>query len=144
MLKFGHEAPHWKTHLDRRPDCREDHRTRTIDPIARFGFTQVPNFILTDGNLSLGAKITYAMFLHYAWRGLEALPICVGRRAKMIGGERFTCPRSRRLLAPLPHSLPGRALIRESPDELPNIQLFSDFWRATNDDDEHYVYAIAL
>ena len=43
----------------------------TLDPIARSGFTQIPNFILTDGTLSLGAKITYAMFLHYAWQGMS-------------------------------------------------------------------------
>ena len=39
----------------------------TFDPVARGGFTQVPNFILKDGDLSLGAKVTYSMFLHYAW-----------------------------------------------------------------------------
>jgi hypothetical protein len=29
----------------------------TLDPVARGGFTQVPNFILRDGTLSLGAKV---------------------------------------------------------------------------------------
>jgi len=38
-----------------------------FDPISRGGFTQIPNFILTDDTLSLGAKVAYAMFLHYAW-----------------------------------------------------------------------------
>lgn len=46
----------------------------TLDPIARSGFTQVPNFILTDPTLSLGAKITYAMFLHYAWHKDSCFP----------------------------------------------------------------------
>ena len=46
----------------------------TLDPITRSGFTQVPNFILTDGTLSLGAKITYAMFLHYAWHKDSCFP----------------------------------------------------------------------
>lgn len=46
----------------------------TLDPITRSGFTQVPNFILTDGNLSLGAKITYSMFLHYAWHKDSCFP----------------------------------------------------------------------
>lgn len=46
----------------------------TLDPITRSGFTQVPNFILTDGALSLGAKITYAMFLHYAWHKDSCFP----------------------------------------------------------------------
>lgn len=46
----------------------------TLDPIARFGFTQVPNFVLTDKSLSLGAKLTYAMFLHYAWHKDSCFP----------------------------------------------------------------------
>ena len=37
----------------------------TSDPVVRGGFTQVPNFILKNGELSLGAKVTYSMFLHY-------------------------------------------------------------------------------
>ncbi len=39
----------------------------TTDPVARGGFTQVPNFILRASHLSIGAKVTYAMFLSYAW-----------------------------------------------------------------------------
>ena len=46
----------------------------TNDPIVRGGFTQVPNFILKNGNLSLGAKVTYAMFLHYAWHNDSCFP----------------------------------------------------------------------
>ena len=46
----------------------------TLDPIARSGFTQIPNFILTNGNLSLGAKIVYSMFLHYAWHKDSCFP----------------------------------------------------------------------
>ena len=34
----------------------------------------VPNFILTDKNLSLGAKLTYAIFLHYAWHKDNCFP----------------------------------------------------------------------
>ena len=34
----------------------------TNDPVARGGFTQVPNFILKNPELSLGAKVTYSMF----------------------------------------------------------------------------------
>ena len=37
------------------------------DPITRHGFTQVPNFILTKKELSVGAKLAYAMLLKYAW-----------------------------------------------------------------------------
>src|SRR5947209_11573461 len=39
----------------------------TVDPVARGGFTQVPNFILRDSTLSLGAKVAYSLFLHFAW-----------------------------------------------------------------------------
>lgn len=46
----------------------------TNDPIARGGFTQVPNFILRNGSLSLGAKVTYAMFLHYGWHNNFCFP----------------------------------------------------------------------
>jgi biotin operon repressor len=40
----------------------------TLDPIVRGGFTQLPNFVLKSSLLSLGAKVTYAMFLNYAWQ----------------------------------------------------------------------------
>ncbi len=46
----------------------------TTDPIARGGFTQVPNFILKDPTLSVGAKVTYAMFLSYAWQNDYCFP----------------------------------------------------------------------
>jgi len=37
------------------------------DPVTRHGFTQVPNFVLTRKNISVGAKLAYAMLLKYAW-----------------------------------------------------------------------------
>ena len=46
----------------------------TNDPVVRGGFTQVPNFILKNGDLSLGAKVTYAMFLHYTWHNDSCFP----------------------------------------------------------------------
>lgn len=46
----------------------------TNDPIARGGFTQVPNFILRDPNISLGAKVAYSMFLHFAWNNDSCFP----------------------------------------------------------------------
>ena len=42
-------------------------RLATDNPVVRGGFTQVPNFILRNAVLSLGAKVVYAMFLCYAW-----------------------------------------------------------------------------
>src|SRR5262245_9976833 len=49
-------------------------RVASDDPIVRGGFTQVPNFILRDAKLSLGAKVTYAMFLSYAWHNDLCFP----------------------------------------------------------------------
>jgi hypothetical protein len=46
----------------------------TNDPVARGGFTQVPNFILRDGTLGLGAKVAYSMFLHFAWNNDSCFP----------------------------------------------------------------------
>src|ERR1700693_2143035 len=46
----------------------------TLDPVARGGFTQIPNFILRDGTLSLGAKVAYSMFLHFAWNNESCFP----------------------------------------------------------------------
>jgi biotin operon repressor len=45
-----------------------------FDPVSAGGFTQVPNFILRDPKLSIGAKLTYAMFLSYAWQNDRCFP----------------------------------------------------------------------
>ena len=37
------------------------------DLLSGKGFTQVPNHLLKDPNLSPGAKLAYAMLLSYAW-----------------------------------------------------------------------------
>jgi DNA-binding transcriptional ArsR family regulator len=44
------------------------------DPVTRHGFTQVPNFILTNKELSVGAKLAYAMLLKYAWSDDACFP----------------------------------------------------------------------
>jgi biotin operon repressor len=46
----------------------------TTDPVVQGGFTQVPNFILKMADLSLGARMTYSMFLHYAWNSGNCFP----------------------------------------------------------------------
>lgn len=46
----------------------------SFDPVSSGGFTQVPNFILKDASLSIGAKLTYAMFLSYAWHNNRCFP----------------------------------------------------------------------
>ena len=44
------------------------------DPVTLHGFTQVPNVILTNKDLSVGAKLAYAMLLHYAWQNNFCFP----------------------------------------------------------------------
>jgi hypothetical protein len=44
------------------------------DPATRYGFTQVPNFILTKKDISVGAKLAYAMLLKYAWDNDACFP----------------------------------------------------------------------
>jgi biotin operon repressor len=63
MMNVG-GGDHIKKHLE---EIERNIELNTKDPILRFGFTQVPNFILEDANISIGAKVTYAMFLKYAW-----------------------------------------------------------------------------
>ena len=58
------------------------------DPITRHGFTQVPNFILTTKQLSVGAKLAYAMLLKYAWSNDACFPGQLTLAADMGSGER--------------------------------------------------------
>jgi DNA-binding transcriptional regulator YhcF (GntR family) len=44
------------------------------DGVLREGFTQVPNGILRDPNLSVGAKLAYATLLSYAWQKDRCFP----------------------------------------------------------------------
>ncbi len=44
------------------------------DLATRHGFTQVPNFILTKSDISVGAKLAYAMLLKYAWNNDACFP----------------------------------------------------------------------
>src|SRR5437868_11206298 len=46
----------------------------TTNPVLQGGFTQIPNFILRDAGLSVGAKVVYAMFLSYAWHNDSCFP----------------------------------------------------------------------
>jgi hypothetical protein len=46
----------------------------TLNPVLQGGFTQVPNFILKNPEISIGARMTYAMFLSYAWHNDFCFP----------------------------------------------------------------------
>jgi hypothetical protein len=41
---------------------------------SKQGFTQVPNYVLTDTRLSFGARLTYAILLSYAWNKGSCFP----------------------------------------------------------------------
>ena len=62
----------------------------TLDPVIQGGFTQIPNFILRNPELSIGPKVTYAMFLSYAWHhdfcfpGQERLAQDMGMSASRV------------------------------------------------------------
>jgi predicted transcriptional regulator len=49
-------------------------RLNTADPIARYGFTQLPNFILRNPDLSANAKTVYSLLLSYAWHNNLCFP----------------------------------------------------------------------
>jgi hypothetical protein len=58
------------------------------DPVTRHGFTQVPNFILTKKELTVGAKLAYAMLLKYAWADDACFPGQLKLADDMGAGER--------------------------------------------------------
>ena len=58
------------------------------DPVTRHGFTQVPNFILTMKEISVGAKLAYAMLLKYAWGDNACFPGQLKLAEDMGAGER--------------------------------------------------------
>src|ERR1700738_544997 len=58
------------------------------DPVTLHGFTQVPNFILSKKELSVGGKLVYAMLLKYAWADDACFPGQVKLAEDMGAGER--------------------------------------------------------
>ena len=58
------------------------------DPATRLGFTQVPNFILTNKKLSIGAKLAYAMLLKYHWTNNDVFPGQQTLAGEIGSGER--------------------------------------------------------
>jgi hypothetical protein len=58
------------------------------DPLTRDGFTQVPNFILTKPDISVGAKLAYAMLLKYKWQDEACFPGQTRLATDMGAGER--------------------------------------------------------
>jgi hypothetical protein len=58
------------------------------DLATRHGFTQVPNFILTNKDISVGAKLAYAMLLKYAWNNDACFPGQLSLAQDMGAAER--------------------------------------------------------
>ena len=52
---------------DRLQQIEQNMRINSADPIARHGFTQIPNFILRNPDITVGAKTVYSLLLSYAW-----------------------------------------------------------------------------
>ena len=59
---------------DRFQQVEQNMKLNTADPIARYGFTQLPNFILRNPDLSANAKTVYSLLLSYAWHNNLAFP----------------------------------------------------------------------
>lgn len=45
-----------------------------FDPVSSGGFTQVPNMVLNNRELSFAAKVVYAKLLSYAWNNNRVFP----------------------------------------------------------------------
>lgn len=58
------------------------------DPVTLHGFTMVPNVILTKKELSVGAKLAYAMLLKYAWSDRGCYPGQLRLAEDLGAGER--------------------------------------------------------
>ena len=49
-------------------------KINSADPIARHGFTQIPNFILRNPDISANAKTVYSLLLSFAWHNNLCFP----------------------------------------------------------------------
>jgi hypothetical protein len=67
----------------------------TVNPVLQGGFTQVPNFILKNSKISVGAKVAYAMFLSL-WRSLKFTHLCSDKLTHLVHStaQCFFFPRS--------------------------------------------------
>ena len=70
--------PYYNTDMDHiGQQIRNAERTIIFDgadPVHAGGFTQLPNFILKKPDISLGAKVTYAMLVSYGWQKDSCFP----------------------------------------------------------------------
>ena len=64
-----------------------------FDPISAGGFTQLPNYLLNNHDLSNNAKVLYAKLLSYAWHNNHVFP-GQERMAEEIGSSKSTVGRA--------------------------------------------------
>ena len=82
---------HIGPHLEK---IEQNIKLNTADPVVRDGFTQVPNFILRNPGISVGAKVVYAMFLSYAWHN----SLCYPGQTRLAHDIGMTQPRVAQLI----------------------------------------------
>ena len=71
MREYNWPVDHIGGHLAK---IEQNMKMNTADPIARYGFTQLPNFILRNPELSANAKTAYSLLLSYAWHNNLCFP----------------------------------------------------------------------
>src|SRR3712207_726101 len=70
----------------------QDHQNIILegfDPVSAGGFTQVPNCVLNNTDLSFASKVVYDKLLSYAWHYDRVYPGQV-RMAEEIGSKKST------------------------------------------------------
>lgn len=60
--------------MDSAKDILEKHTIVVLNEALKHGFAQIPRFILKDKRLTLGARLTYAILLSYAWQEGSCFP----------------------------------------------------------------------
>lgn len=71
MRAYTGAVDHIASHLAK---IDQNIKLNTADPVARDGFTQLPNFILRNPAISIGAKTVYSLFISYAWHNNFCFP----------------------------------------------------------------------
>jgi len=77
-------------------DRFKEHQTivlKGFDPISAHGFTQVPNYLMTNSGLTCNAIVAYAKLLSYAWNNDRVFP-GQERMAQEIGSSQPTVARA--------------------------------------------------
>ena len=64
-----------------------------FDPVSAGGFTQIPNCVLNEKDLSFASKVVYAKLLSYAWNNNRVFP-GQERMAEEVGTSQPTITRA--------------------------------------------------